>query len=460
MKNTSKDTEKLISNNVQLNIFMFSCVETTYDVQKKFYHKGCDLNDIKNLSTNNIPNWIVEKNKFSNIYTNLVAIDIDDNHISDLRKYFEGYTFVSNNKTLQSFFVEDKFRQYILYNVKLKTFMHAIEIVVDLPADMFNNAGIINLTDNNNQEIDLYNCIRNCIVKVSDVEMSEFIKKSEDSVFDKVVKVLNTGYHMAIHKEQLHITSDSGNITIAAQYNDINQFKQIETTLFATNKLAERLEYFDNEVSIHNCKCLFNGRFHTLVTPVGKQYHFIPITYHAQFVWSYLSMASNTIENLNIALQSKKHLELSKANKHMISAMIEKIQILSYDNEAFKRSIENEYDLIYKKFETSWHLASSLEAEEKYINNLNDYLNRAHMEESERINLRQSNILFVISLLQVLAFISIWSDFLDLGEKYGLPFFEMMGIDFAGISRAFSVALPLILIATSLILLVSSFRKK
>ncbi len=461
MKSISPDMAKLTSDRVQVRVYMFLGVQTTYAFQKTFYHKGCDLQTLQGFATPNLPEWVAEKNRLSSVYAKLLVSDIVAPCFPALAQYLNGYRFCADDAVLGAHLCPDDFRQYLLYNIKLKSFIHAMEIVFDFPAAYFTDGGVITLRDADGESVDLYNCLRNGIVRISDGPVSDFVTQAEEAAFSKIAEIFSVSYGLTLRKDQMLATTDSGNITVVTAHKNQIQAQAICDTVFATNRAAERIEYFDNDAHLYNCDCLFNGRFQSIVTASPeRQFHFIPITYQAQFTWSYLSMLSNTIENLNLALQSKKHAELSVENKHLISAMIEKNQILAYEDEMFKRSIENEYDLVYKKFEDAWHLDSSLQAQEKYISNLSDYLNRAHMEESEHINLRQNKTLFIISLLQILAFISIWSDFLDLGAEYGDPIVHWLGIDFSGVLQVLSMILPLVLVIITTALAISSFRKK
>ncbi len=438
---------------------MFARVEPTNNFQKSFYHKECDMQALNALKSKQIPKWVEDKNIFSDLYKNIAVLDIADNQFSHLKDYYKQFHFKGEQTGIDEYILENEFRQYILYNLKLKFFMYSIEMVFEFPIEHFTNEDVIKVA-NGNAELDLYNCFRNGMIQTTDSPTTLFVEHSSKAVKKVVAGFVNSVYKMHASGNDFFMGSDCGNITIVALFEDEQLKSKVENSIMCTNKFAERLEYFDNHVSLYGCECLFNGRFQTIITTQPKrQYHFVPITFQAQFTWSYLVIVENTIEHLNVRLQESSHVKAANENKLLIGAMIEKIQILSYDNEVFKRSIENEYDLIYKKFEDSWHLNSSLEAAEKYIANLNDYLNRAHMEESERISLKQNQTLFVISLLQVLAFVSIWSDFLDLGTEYGVPFSHLISVDLSSFLNTLNMFLPIILISITLVLLVSSFKK-
>ncbi len=458
--NISTGMEKHISEDkIQIHFYMFARVEPTHKFQKNFFHKECDIKTVKAASSTNIPKWIEDKNIFSDLHKNIIVLNVKENQLSYLKDYCKNFTFKGEAHGIDEYIKDDEFRQYVLYNLKLKFFMHCIEMVFECPTQHFCNEDIVKVFSENS-ETDFYNCFRNGMIKTADSPETTFVENSIKEVKNTVVNFINSGYNIAAHESDFLMGSDCTNITLVALQENEQLKSKVEASIMCTNKFAERLEYFDNHVSLYGCECLFNGRFQTIITTKPEnQYHFVPITYQAQFIWSYLVVLEHTIENLNITLQQKNHAKAAIENNKLISAMIEKIQILSYDNEVFIRSIENEYDLIYKKFETSWHLSSSMQAAEKYIANLNDYLNRAHMEESERISLKQNQTLFVISLLQVLAFVSIWSDFLDLGEEYGVPFAHLIGINFSSFLNTLNMFLPIILISITLVLLISSFKK-
>ncbi len=61
----------------------------------------------------------------------------------------------------------------------------------------------------------------------------------------------------------------------------------------------------------------------------------MPITYQTQFIWGYLKMLSNLIENINLEMQEKDVNTLNDELKDIINSLIKKVQILDYDNSMF-----------------------------------------------------------------------------------------------------------------------------
>ncbi|MFI3254158.1 MAG: hypothetical protein R3Y63_07435 [Eubacteriales bacterium] len=446
-----KDMEKPTCDTVQF--FAFTKIGMEYQLQKKFFHKECKLEQLKYLDSKQPPEWVKEKRGLSRIYDNLIVLDTETLQGKEiLTSYFQGFSF-PNGKTGADYFKSESLKEHLLYDFKLKSFMHSIEFSFALPEITEKKAVI--LKDSQGNEVDFYNCVRNAIVDTGENQNRQFIEHSQNASYKTIKEVVHSVYQLQI--PDLITRINSGNITVVTVHDGSQEM--VEESLLETNKLAERIEYFNDLIHLNDCTCSFNGRFQTIITQKrDKQFHFLPITYQAQFVWSYLDTMEELIENLNVERQGYKQFTLTENHKGLISSMVEKIQILSYQNEIFKKSIENEYDLVYKKFEFSWQLETTMLAKKEFIAHLNDYLSRVQMEESEELAEKQNKILYIISLLQVLAFISIWGDFLSLISDYGGP-----AIDMEEISHTIGLVnttLPLVLIGVSCLLLVVGFKSK
>lgn len=446
---------------------MFCNVGISDECQKEFLYKNCNLQELMKFKTQNSPEWINEYNAVSNIYKNIIVSYIDETPIIEMQTYLKNFKFIDfeeDDKTLDQYLKSESVKQYTIYDFKLKIFNYAVELVLELPLNLLNNKKLLEVYNINNNELenkDLYNCIRECIVKTESNENEAFITKSNEMAIKKVREIINKGYNLSINIDDFIIRSNTGNITAVSVIEESNQSKKdtFEEIIFNTNMTAERLEYRNKEFTeIYGCKCLFNGRFHTIITyDIEKENHFINTTYYAQFVWSYLNIMSYIIENLNISLQEEKHLTLSQENKNLISTMSEKINILSYEIDKFKFSIEYEYEHTYKQFEDSWLLKSTLVSQEKYISNLNSYLSQVQAEYDNVSDIKQNNILFVISMLQLLAMVSVWCDFLDLTNYDETPFTDLISN-----SNMFIVYFPIvsIFIITIMLLIITINKKK
>lgn len=385
------------------------------------------------------------------MYQNLIIADIEDARVP--LEYFQKYKLGSIS--LASLINENECRQYIVYDVSLKTFDYITEMVITIPKSECKE--IIEVSDNLGEAIDLYNCIRNGLVKTRSNEKETYMGKNISNIYSKVDYIIENIYGMDA-ENKMTIAYDSGNIAIVVSGEEVNENAD---AFFRTNKVAERLEYDTDLIKINDSICSFNGRFQTIISKKQeKEYHFVPVVYQAQMVWSFLSSMDNTISSFNFILQEQTHLNLTETNNRLISSMVEKIQVLSYKNSTFIASLEQEYDHTYKKFEVNWHLETTLQAQEKYIEGLEGYLNRVSNKKNERSNERQNKILFVISLLQILAFISVWTDFLELGREYGSPIMNLIGVNLEGILSIISMALPIVLLVVSTVLLAMELKRK
>lgn len=446
---TYKDTEKLIYN--KSHFYKFTRISFDYAFQKRFYHKECNLFNLKTFSSPKVPQWIQEKNSLSNIYKNLVVIDLEhelgEKMILD---YLEKYTLPNGTKLKESF-VSHSLREYLLYDFKLKSFMYCIELEMD--TSFVTDEGEIYL--DGEEKIDFYNCIRELIVDTGENKDRNFLDSAHDIAKSKILSLINICYNLT--PNSMTIRPNSGNITVVTVHEP--EKPHLSSAMFQTNRVAERIEYANEIIELNESLYCFNGRFHTITThQPEKAFHFIPVTYHAQFVWCYLDVLEEVVENVNIELQGREQFTLGENHKQLISALVTKIQLFSYHNEQFKKSIEIEYEQTYKKFEDAWQLASSQLALKEYISHLDDYLSRVQMEENEKIGQKQNGILYIISLLQILAFISIWTDFLSLLHDYGDPLVDLDSL--TDLLSLINMGMPLVLIGVSFFLLFLGFKSK
>lgn len=442
--------EKHICNDLKLSIYTFGNVSLSYELKKKFLHKECDIKKLQSLNSPNTPKWLSYKNDISSVYKDLIVIDIETANLPT--EYYENYKL--DDEPLLNYINQAGCRQYLTYDVSLKTFDYVTEATMLIPAEKCKDVIMVN--DNYGTELDLYNCIRNSHVKTHENENDIYISSYIKNICDKVENVIKDIYDMDA-KEQLEIPCNSGNITIVISGDQVENHSD---SFFQTNRKAERIEYHTELIEISDHICSFNGRFQTIISKFReKEYHFVPVAYQAQKVWSFLSSMSSTIDCFNLALQEQTHLDITEENKRLISSMIEKSEVLLYKNSSFKSSMEKEYDYTYKKFEENWHLETTLQAQEKYIQSLDGYLSRALDRKNEKANERQNKILFVISLLQILAFISVWTDALELFREYASPIVDFLGINFRGLVSIISVLLPITLMIISSILLINELKK-
>ena len=94
--------------------------------------------------------------------------------------------------------------------------------------------------------------------------------------------------------------------------------------------------------------------------------------------------------------------------------MVNCIENAVYLNEGFKRSIEFRNDQVYKEVDRAWHLSGSLAQLRNFAIFIGDYLQREYQRRSSRAEKKQSNALFLISVLQIIALTSVWADYLSL----------------------------------------------
>ncbi|MCM2680154.1 hypothetical protein [Echinimonas agarilytica] len=263
---------------------------------------------------------------------------------------------------------------------------------------------------------DLYNTIRRLIVKEDDdsvlSQWGQRVAEQALNVVEDLAQAERKGRELKVAK----ITNNTGNITV---FVDADASNEIVKELFLTcNAGAERI--IGNRTTVRDTADVvyaFHGRFHTIISNDNRHYlRFAPIQFHIQFVWFYVRYYSEIMDLLNnhvMALNSRARID---SKRHVIDEYINKIELLKMHNENFKLAIESDNDDVYSKIESKWNIESSLNNAQSYVSFFKDYLERAYIRKAERASQRQNHILFVISCIQILGLVSIWSDYLGLSK--------------------------------------------
>ncbi|MBY5920200.1 hypothetical protein [Ferrimonas balearica] len=263
---------------------------------------------------------------------------------------------------------------------------------------------------------DLYNTVRGLMVKEQDDSpLSEWANQIRAQVLGEVEQLCRSERRRNSLKVA-SIGNNSGNITLFVDASARDE--RIKNLFLNCNANAERLlgnrtTVVDND-KVHYA---FFSRFHTIISDDPRYYlRYAPIQYHIQFIWFYVRYYSEIMEALNhhvLALNSRARIG---SKRHVIDEYINKIEQLKMHNENFKLAIESDNSAVYAKIEGKWNIESSLANAQSYVSFFKDYLERAYIRKAERASQRQNHILFVISCIQILGLISIWSDYLGLSK--------------------------------------------
>lgn len=197
----------------------------------------------------------------------------------------------------------------------------------------------------------------------------------------------------------------------------------------------------------------FEGRFHTIIVrDVNQIVRYMPIQFHAQCTWAYLrAMHEVVCEVEDACIQSSG----SSRDEEYVDKVINNVQYELFLVAEFTRSVQADAEIL-AYVDRKWSLTPSLNQLELFVENLSGYLQRVFQRRESTSSRRQEIALFVLSLLQLIALVSVWGDYLGLVSEYGeKPFsvfpFSLFGSEAA--LQAFNVALSLVLVVASVVIM-------
>lgn len=361
----------------------------------------------KNSSSSFNLEWIREFGDKNHIFDYLLPLKTKNIDINLLKKEF------NNKYEIFSEFLDLEYTKYeLLFDFKFLYFILVYEIRFYFP--------ILQIETLLNKENNLYTKIRTLLVKeTDDAQVSiwaDMIRKESLKTVSMIAKSICGKFN----ENNVSIKNNTGNITSTIYDRNFLQNNKIENFFVTCNQMSERLQvssltpiYTDEQVSYS-----FNGRFHTIIIKNRNDYsRYMPIQFQMQFLWYLLNQYNIMMDKLNVELLDKKNQKNLEKQNNLIDELINKIEMLLMYNENFSRAIELDNDLIYKKVEKKWNIFNSLDSSKNYITFFKDYLERTYTKKISKAQKKQNNILFVISLIQVIALVSIWNDYLSLLDE-------------------------------------------
>lgn len=443
MKNTYVTTEAHTCN--KSIFYVFERIELDYDTNKSITNKILDEDELNNLVGIELPPWMKWKNDIHRTYSSIRVISLNTNFaIRNICKYLQGFTLNTNEK-LSSYFLEEEFRHYILYDVKLNTFTYVIEIPFKL---IPSKNGTIYVSNNKGESVTYYNCVRDCIIVNTTDEMPIYAMEARREIQKTIREFMDKVYNY--RKATLCMYPNAGNITVVTRVDDIKKAQ----SYVETNHNSERSAYTNEVFESDSCVYSLNGRFHSVITTLDKyQYHYLPITFEAQYVWGYLNTIRTIINEYNMLRIKSEGLKIDQNEIVLMRRLLEKVDILIYEYEDFKSTIENDYQTVLRHFEIAWKINMNMLAAREYLDKINVNIERIQRERGERIGIKQNKILFIISITQIFAFLSVWLDFLAWRNEFGMGGLvtETGNYIITNISYVIPYLLSILVIAISLI---------
>jgi len=366
------------------------------------------------------PGWITKFNKkqlYNYVYT--IKLDSVDNGVlkEQLNSSFDlNGKFLGENLNSETTF-------YLKFDSRLVYFNLMYELSFD-----FTTQELSSILEQNSDN-DLYNIVRNTLVKENDTsKISSWAETIRDNSLKKIHTLIEELYEIRLDKENLFIENNTGNITnkvvFPSQISQREEFVKLNEQLILQNQIAERKVVYDEPLVLKNSiehtvyheeLYFFGGRFHTITLNPGEQskYRYFTIQFQMQYMWFYLKKINFILDcQYNKVRQNSKIKDIEN-NTLILDELISIIEILSIHNERFKMVIDRD-NRIYSAIESKWNIESLLGNSHRYIGFFKDYLKRLYARKTSKAEQRQNKILLFITLFQFIALLSVWNDYLVL----------------------------------------------
>ncbi len=388
----------------------------------KLITKKIKFSTLQSLSSqSSLDEWMISYSAIYDVYKDLYVWDVSDVDIDLRQDLFRDGTAVNKRNDmmkLSKYLVSHKAKLY--FDPRFVYFILVYQIDFEIPYQQLNDFLDYDPTENNTEYKDLYNIVRNAIVKESSTaKISAWGNAVQRNTLYQIHHILENVYHLKVNMKDVNIVHNSCNISNFVVLPKCNDHDILIKKLFSLNIYAERLSSEVEIESLYNETVYFsfNGRFHTIVLKNEKDmYRFHPLQFHIQYMWFLVEKYYALMNGINKHLMQTDSLDILQKYAHFIHTIINKIELISLHDINFKHSIEVDIDL-YEKNENKWSIPKLLEGSKQYVTFFKDYLDRLFKQKSANYQKKMNLILLGISFLQLLALISIWNDYLALLNK-------------------------------------------
>lgn len=428
------------------------------------------------LKAEALPSWLRRFNEYGRVYDHLVGVELQGGDAADLRADLARRK-VLGRASIAPYVDPRGIEAFLVLDYRTMQWFAVYGLALTFPL-----ADLLGMTDSASDaceavrgasRLDLYNTLRNVFVNSDGIEeKAAWVADAEAEARRRIVQTVAALSGVSVALDEVNVVESNGNVTnfFIPQGVADEDLRKLRVQLGQTNRYAERIEedvdpVFEDEHVLY----LFKGRFHTIVLDdARKEAQYMPIQFHAQYLWCYLSTMGALVRDAEDSMLEKKWGRDSRKDSVSMDAIINSVQYTVFMSAGFKRAIESDGELVFKKIEKLWHLESSLGQLERFSEHLSGHLQRAYQRFSSDAERRQSNALFLLSALQILALLSVWADYLSLlkGDAAAAAMrLDPFSLVFGGVEglQWFNVVLPLALIVCSALLIlyvVISRRRK
>lgn len=463
-------TEQPTSKEIQSTFINVQPLQMSVDFLRELFPKRLKTLDSIKKDDQVLPLWLKSINSVSTVYDNLIRLNLDtvpkEKLIKDLND--KPFKTAKSNLNLSEYFLEEQLDYYLLYDIHAMYFILVIELPFEFSLQKYQElieVDHIAPSDGIN-DCDFYNYIRNLMVKETDnVEVSNWMKQLTETSIHRATDFVKEIYNVETKENSIYIENNTGNIihflksNISLKKDDIITEKTIKL-----NREADRIVYETPLLEpVKNVYISFNGRFHTVISSNDNIIkRFFPIFFHLQYLYVYLHQLYKLMDNLNREIITRRTKKIILKQYSILDDVINKVQLVSVFNENFKRTIEIDTQTIYENVEKYWNIERFLKGTEAYTDNFKDFLNRKYMKQSSKNYERQSNILFVISILQLVSLVGVWHAYLQIIDPGFINSSEVDLVFFDDMDKlmTFNAYLPFVLLGVSFLLFLVAFLHK
>jgi hypothetical protein len=368
--------------------------------------------------------WMKKYNSIYDVYEDLYAWDIPQTTLELKKDLFrDGPSLNTRKDTLHLSEYLNFSKATLYFDPRFVYFVLVYQIDFEIAYDILCKFLDYNPNQNNIEYKDLYNTVRNTIVKEqSNSKISVWGEAIQNNVQFKIKDILESLYKIKIDSGTINIPVNSCNISNFIMLPQMSKEEELVKKLISLNIFAERLTSEIKIEPLYNNTVYFsfNGRFHTIILK-NKQdiYRFQPLQFHIQYMWFLVERYNTIMNEINKYLMQTDSLKKLQKYSHLIHVMINKIELLSLHDMNFKHSIEVDIE-IYERNEKRWSISKLLQSSMQYVSFFKDYLDRLFSQKNALYQKKMNLILLGISFLQLLALVSVWNDYLSTLNKNNL----------------------------------------
>ncbi|OUN87967.1 hypothetical protein [[Collinsella] massiliensis] len=357
-------------------------------------------------------------------------------------------------------------RSDLLFDSNTMQWLLLHEMKLSIPIEVMDSAATVRSEDPCSRN--WYAALRDCLVRSSDDQpdnRAPWIQSAEDAARLAICSYFYQLKRYSLNPHGVRFPPNCGNLSFfyvpdhpeaLSPYSDHELCSRIA-------RLGHNVERIDsNEDDALRKERLyydFGGRYHTIIVDSQDAImRYMPLQFHAQYCWAYLRTAHTLVCDMEDALVME---SLSKQDEDYLDRIINNIHYEQFLYAEFSRSVQADTEIL-AYIDRKWSLTLSLTQLEQFANNLAGTLERSLQRSAGKTARRQEIALFALSLIQLIALVSVWADYLNLVETYGdknygaFPW-AMFGSESA--LNSFNVLLPWLLIIVSICIMIWCLAK-